>query len=153
MLRAYLEDVSQYMEFVVGEGRSAWKCSICVKFYVSRSAMEVIIVFMFNGSSLHYAYIWSKSKISISWRHLPTSKELSNPVFFVVGKYLLYIIRAHHVLSYHLILVPWMYLPRVRRTNIFSEICITTLETACCRLHSAADQSKSYLVITQILSY
>jgi len=30
----------------------------------------------------HNAHIWSKSGISICWRHLVTSKESSNPIFF-----------------------------------------------------------------------
>ena len=50
------------------------------------------------GSSEHGALIWSKSVISICWRHLVTSKESSNPIFF--GKGLFFIISARYVLSW-----------------------------------------------------
>ena len=32
--------------------------------------------------TMHNAHIWCKSGISICWRHLVTSKESSNPIFF-----------------------------------------------------------------------
>ena len=35
-----------------------------------------------DGCSFHYTHTWSKSDISICWRHLVTSKESSNPIFF-----------------------------------------------------------------------
>ena len=38
--------------------------------------------FILDGCSFYYAQIWSKSGISIWWRHLVTSKELSNLIFF-----------------------------------------------------------------------
>ena len=60
--------------------------------------------FILDGCSFHYAHIWSKSGIPICWRHLVTSKEWSN-LIFIFGKEF-FIIRALHVLSYHLILVP-----------------------------------------------
>ena len=39
------------------------------------------MVFMSDGCSIHYARTWSKSGISICWRHLVTSKESSNSIF------------------------------------------------------------------------
>ena len=42
----------------------------------------VIMGFILDGCSFHYAYKWRKSGISICWRHLVTSKESSNPIFF-----------------------------------------------------------------------
>ena len=38
--------------------------------------------FIIDGCSLNYAHTWSKSGLSICWRHLVTSKESSNPFFF-----------------------------------------------------------------------
>ena len=35
-----------------------------------------------DGCSFPYAHTWSKSDISICWRHLVTSKESSNSIFF-----------------------------------------------------------------------
>ena len=43
---------------------------------------EGIMVLILDGSSEHSAHIWSKSGISICWKHLVTSKESSNPIFF-----------------------------------------------------------------------
>ena len=40
------------------------------------------MVFIIDGCSFHYAHTWSKAGISICWRHLVTSKRLSNPIFF-----------------------------------------------------------------------
>ena len=40
------------------------------------------MVFILDGCSFHYAHTWSKSGISICWRHLVTSKESTNPIFF-----------------------------------------------------------------------
>ena len=48
------------------------------------------VFILLDGCSVYYAHIWSKSGLSISWRHLVTSKEWSNPIFS--GKYLL----LHH---------------------------------------------------------
>ena len=45
------------------------------------------MVFILDGCWFYYANIWSKSVISIWWRHLVTSEEWSNPIFFF-GKYL-----------------------------------------------------------------
>ena len=42
----------------------------------------VPMVFIIDGCSLRYAHTWSKSGISICWRHLVTSKESSNSIFF-----------------------------------------------------------------------
>ena len=36
-----------------------------------------------DGCSFHYTHTWSKSDISICWRHLVTSKESSNPILFL----------------------------------------------------------------------
>ena len=44
------------------------------------------MVFILDGWSFYYADIWSKKGISICWRHLVTSKESSNPIFFL-GKW------------------------------------------------------------------
>ena len=41
------------------------------------------MVFILDGCSFHYAHTWSKSDNSICWRHLVTSKESSNPIFFL----------------------------------------------------------------------
>ena len=41
-----------------------------------------IMVFVLDGYSFDYAHTWSKSGISICWRHLVTSKDSSNPIFF-----------------------------------------------------------------------
>ena len=41
-----------------------------------------LMVFILDGCSYYYAYIWSKSGISICVRHLVTYKESSNPIFF-----------------------------------------------------------------------
>ena len=38
--------------------------------------------FILDGCSFYYAHIWSKSGISICWRHLVTSEESSNQIFF-----------------------------------------------------------------------
>ena len=46
-----------------------------------------IMVFILDGCSFYYAHVWSKSGISIWRRHLVTSKEWSNPIFFL-RKYL-----------------------------------------------------------------
>ena len=43
---------------------------------------ERSMVFIIDGCSFHYAHTWSNSGISICWRHLVTSKESSNPIFF-----------------------------------------------------------------------
>ena len=40
------------------------------------------MVFIIDGCSFNCAHTWSKSGISICWRHLVTSKESSNPIFF-----------------------------------------------------------------------
>ena len=40
------------------------------------------MVLTLDGSSEHVAHIWTKSGISICWRHLVTSTESSNPIFF-----------------------------------------------------------------------
>ena len=40
------------------------------------------MVFTIDGCSFRYAHTWSKSGISICWRHLVTSKESSNSIFF-----------------------------------------------------------------------
>ena len=40
------------------------------------------MVFRLDGCSFYYAAILSKSGISICWRHLDTSKVLSNPIYF-----------------------------------------------------------------------
>ena len=45
------------------------------------------MVFILDGCSFYYTHTWSKSGISIWWRHLAISKEWSNPIFFL-GKYL-----------------------------------------------------------------
>ena len=41
-----------------------------------------LMVFIIDGCSFHYAHTWSKSDISICWRHLVTSKESLNSIFF-----------------------------------------------------------------------
>ena len=41
------------------------------------------MVFIIDGCSFLYAHTWSKSGIPICWRHLVTSKESSNPIFFL----------------------------------------------------------------------
>ena len=41
-----------------------------------------VVVFIIDGCSFHYAHTWSKSGISICWRHLVTSKVSSNSIFF-----------------------------------------------------------------------
>ena len=38
--------------------------------------------FILDVCSFNYAHTWSKSGISICWRHLVTLKESSNPIFF-----------------------------------------------------------------------
>ena len=38
--------------------------------------------FRLDGCSFCYAHIWSKSGISICWKHLVTSKESSNSILF-----------------------------------------------------------------------
>ena len=38
--------------------------------------------FILDGCSFNYARMWSKSGISTCLRHLVTSKELTNPIFF-----------------------------------------------------------------------
>ena len=40
---------------------------------------NMTVFFILDGCSFHYAHIWSKSGISICWRHFVTSKEPSNP--------------------------------------------------------------------------
>ena len=40
------------------------------------------MVFRLDGCWFHHAHIWSKSGISIFGKHLATSKESSNPIFF-----------------------------------------------------------------------
>ena len=40
------------------------------------------VVFIIDGCSFHFAHTWSKSGISVCWRHLVTSKESSNPILF-----------------------------------------------------------------------
>ena len=59
------------------------------------------MVFILYGCSFYYMHIWSKSGISFCWRHLVTSKESSNPIFF--GKKLVFTIRAQHEMSNHLV--------------------------------------------------
>ena len=61
------------------------------------------MVFISDGCSFYSAHIWSKSGISIWWRHLVTSKEWSNSIFFFSKNTCLYIMRAQRVLSNHLI--------------------------------------------------
>ena len=61
--------------------------------------------FIIDGCSFHYAHTWKKSGISICWRHLVTSKESSNPIFFSEED-LVYIIRAQREMSIHLIWKP-----------------------------------------------
>ena len=66
------------------------------------------LVPILDGSSEHAAHnIWNKSGISIRSRHLATSKESLNPIFFLT-KGLFYFICAQYVLSYHLVHVPWL---------------------------------------------
>ena len=72
------------------------------------------MVFIIDGCSFLYAYTLSKSGISNCWRHLVTSKESSNLIFFL-GNSLFYIIRAHHVLSCHLIWVPWFFVIKLKK--------------------------------------
>ena len=52
-----------------------------------------IMVFILDGCSFDYAHTWRQLGISICWRHLVTSKESSNPIFFS-EKDLIFIIRA-----------------------------------------------------------
>ena len=62
----------------------------------------ISMVLILDGCSFHYAHTWSKSGFSICWRHLVTSKESSNPIFFS-EKDLVFIIRAQREMSNHLI--------------------------------------------------
>ena len=71
------------------------------KIFMKKKTIESM-VFITDGCSFHYAHTWSKSGISICWRHLVTSKESSNPIFFS-EKDLVYIIRAQREMSNHLI--------------------------------------------------
>ena len=48
------------------------------------------MVLTLDGSSEHGANIWSKSGIAICWRHLVTSYESSNPIFFLEKTYFLH---------------------------------------------------------------
>ena len=43
----------------------------------------IIMVFILDGCSFHYAHIWSKSGISICLGHLDTAKESSNSILFL----------------------------------------------------------------------
>ena len=49
---------------------------------------RIPMVFILDGCSFYSAHIWSKSGISIWWRHLVTSKEWSNPIFFRQPSYI-----------------------------------------------------------------
>ena len=46
------------------------------------SELGNIMVSILDGCSFHYAHTWSKSDMSIYWRHVVTSKESSNSIFF-----------------------------------------------------------------------
>ena len=54
------------------------------------SSIKYLIIFfidhihglILDGCSFDYAHTWSKSGFSICWRHLITSKESSNPIYF-----------------------------------------------------------------------
>ena len=83
------------------------RTSLHSKLFAEKNALmweirQSIMVFILDGCSFHYAHTWSKSGISICWRHLVTSKESSNPIFFS-EKDLVYIIRAQREMSNHLI--------------------------------------------------
>ena len=60
------------------------------------------MVFIIDGCSFYHAHTWSKSGFSICSRHLVTSKESLNSIFFS-KKDLVYIIRAQREMSNHLI--------------------------------------------------
>ena len=62
------------------------------------------MVFILDGCSFDYAHTWSKSGFSIYWRHLVTSKESSNPIFF--GKEPILLHTCTTFLSFHLIKGP-----------------------------------------------
>ena len=96
--------------FVPAKNFSQWKCYfyfLWQYFSIIESRQEFIflfgqpMVFRLDGCSFHYARIWSKSSISICWRHLVTSKVVK--IDFFSRQDLFYFIRAQHVLSYHLI--------------------------------------------------
>ena len=67
-----------------------------------RAVRGTSMVFILDGCSFDYAHTWSKSGISICWRHLVTSKESSNPILFS-EKDLVFIIRAQREMGNHLI--------------------------------------------------
>ena len=45
-----------------------------------------VMALILDGCSFHYAHTCSKSGFPICWRHLVTSKESSNPIFFLRKK-------------------------------------------------------------------
>ena len=84
--------------------------SVLHSFPTEKSRLAVVISvygwtmdFILDGCSIHYAHIRSKSDISIGWRHLVTSKEVSNSKKKHWKKKLFYTISAQHILSNHLI--------------------------------------------------
>jgi len=83
--------------FFITDFFSTKKCSFC----------PLSHGFILDGCPFYiYAHIWNKSSISICWMHLIRSKESSNAKNNF-GKGLFFVIRAQHVLSYHLVQVQW----------------------------------------------
>ena len=79
------------------------------------------MVFILDGCSIHYAHTWSKSGISICWRHFVTLKVIKSDFVFV-KKDLVFIIRAQREMSNHLIQKPWG-VEKTKYINIDSVQC------------------------------